>query len=54
MVRRLPKVAVQEKKATLGGTLAFQTLFQGNDPGAEGLKQQLYSLTMKPFVGVGL
>ena len=31
-VKILPKAAVQEKKATLGGTLVFQMLFQGKQP----------------------
>jgi hypothetical protein len=34
-VKIFPKAAVQEKKATLGGTLAFQMLFQAK-------KNQLY------------
>ena len=31
-VRILPKAAVQENKATLGGTLAFHMFFQGKKP----------------------
>ena len=40
IVRTFPKVAVQDKNATRGGTLAFQTSFQGKIREGWGLKVQ--------------
>ena len=51
MVKSLPKAAVQEKKATLGGTLAFQIIFQGKNPNRRRTCTSVMLLNREPLIG---
>jgi hypothetical protein len=51
MVKSLPKATVQEKKATLGGTLVFQIIFQGKKPNRRRKHTFVILLNQEPLVG---